>query len=100
MQAIEAAMGFCQKFSDFAEPDSVVWQYHAQGTRDALSQLEQTASGCKAGYQRAATVMIEQVILKALTFTQDEKDNLCAAMEKKLVGGKHGLASEMIHPLC
>ncbi len=93
LEAIHLTDAFVEKFEEWLK-SSV---FSAEGVTQAMGDLHSSGENAASVLRKAAAVMIEQLLIKAMSMPASEKKALCEKLQSMIAGNKFGLQESCIH---
>ena len=95
-QVLAGAHDFLKKFAVWVEENRV--GVAMQGAKESMAALTQSVHMIGADLKNCASVLVEQLLLKATSLPASEKDGICRKIEQWIAGSNFGLEEKCIHP--
>ena len=95
MQASDACETFHRNFVEVIQQPAVM--VAADGASKSLEEMQGALQDWKDPLSYCAALLVERLILKAMTLPKEDKIKLCSKLEQWLAGGNFGLSEAHIH---
>ena len=96
LQGAKDCHEFLKKFGHWTEEDRAT--SHMSGALASLAGLQESLQHAQSQLKHGASLLVEQLLLKASQMPGAEKDGICRKIEQWIAGGTYGLEEKDIHP--
>lgn len=93
LEAMHSTDAFVEKFGEWLKSSI----FSAEGVTQAMEDLHSSGQKAASVLSKAAAVMVEQLLIKAMSMPAAEKKALCEKLQSMIAGNKFGLQESSIH---